>query len=88
MRTRRISESSSSQVSWAAFYGEYFYRRLEGLPLAECCWLLSTADAEHIYHRTQANRLELELEARELLIGEGECSGVSTRRFTLETASG
>lgn len=53
------------------FYGEYFYRRLEGLPLAECWWLLSTAYAEHVYHRTDANRLELELVARELLIGEG-----------------
>jgi hypothetical protein len=53
-----------------SFYGEYFYRRLETPLLAESWWLLSTAYAGHIYHRTGANRLELELAGRELLIGE------------------
>jgi len=54
-----------------AFYPEYFLRRLEGPPLPECWWLLSTANAEHVYHRTAPNRLELELVGRELLSGDG-----------------
>ena len=54
-----------------AFYPEYFLRLLEGPPLPECFWLLSTADAEHVYHRTAANHLELELVSRELLSGDG-----------------
>jgi hypothetical protein len=54
-----------------AFFPEYFLRRLEGPALPECWWLLSTANAEHVYHRTAPNRLELELVGRELLSGDG-----------------
>ena len=39
--------------------------------MPECWWMLSVANAEHVYHRAAANRLELELVSRELLIGEG-----------------
>jgi hypothetical protein len=57
--------------SLGAVYQEYFLRRLEGPPLPECWWLLSTANAEHVYQRTAPNRLELELVGRELLSGDG-----------------
>ena len=54
-----------------AFFPEYFLRRLEGPALPECWWLLSTANAEHVYQRTAPNRLELELVGRDLLSGDG-----------------
>jgi hypothetical protein len=58
VRDKRVVFLSAAPLG--GFYSEYFLRRQEGLPLAECWWLLSAARVEHIYHRTAPNRLELE----------------------------
>jgi len=54
-------------VHFAACWNGYFLRSLERLPMPKRWWMLSAADAEHLYHRAAPDRLVLETVGGEMM---------------------
>jgi hypothetical protein len=52
---------------FGGYYSGYFLRRVEKLPMPESWLLLSAANADHIYYRATANRLEMETVGGEMM---------------------